>query len=111
MSTVSYDDFQKIDIRSGRIIRAVEFPAARKPAYRLWIDFGPLGIKQSSAQITQLYNCSELVGRQILAVVNFAPKQIADFISEVLVLGIVHENGNVVLATTERDVPPGLRLL
>jgi tRNA-binding protein len=110
MPPISYEDFEKVDIRSGCILKAEDFPAARKPAYKLWIDFGPLGIKQSSAQITRLYAREELAGRQVLAVVNFKPKQVADFISEVLVLGVVLEGGGVALIAPDRQAPPGMRV-
>ena len=86
---ISYSDFEKVEIHSGRVVRAEAFPKANKPAYKLWIDFGPLGIKQSSAQITKLYSPDDLNGRQVLAVTNFPPRQIADYMSEVLVLGAV----------------------
>ena len=109
--TLSYADFEKAEIKAGRIVRAESFPKARKPAYKLWVDFGELGIKQSSAQITKLYTAEELAGRQVLAVTNFPPRQVADFISEVLVLGVVLEDGSVVLIKPDREVPPGARLL
>lgn len=103
---ISFPDFEKVDIRVGTIIEANDFPEARKPAYQLTIDFGPLGIKKSSAQITQLYTKEQLKNRQILAVVNFPPKQIATFMSECLVLGIETENG-VVLLSADKDAPNG----
>ena len=111
MSEISFDDFQKVDVRVGRITRAEPFPEARKPAYKLWIDFGAeLGEKRSSAQITTLYSCEELVGREVLAVVNFPPRQIGPMRSEVLVLGLPDGQGNVVLVEPEREVPTGGRL-
>ncbi len=111
MSEISFDDFQKVDVRVGRITRAEPFPEARKPAYKLWIDFGPeIGEKRSSAQITTYYTCDELVGREVLAVVNFPPRQIGPVRSEVLVLGLPDGEGNVVLVEPEREVPVGGRL-
>src|SRR5213594_4459410 len=108
---VSYDDFEKIDIRVGKIIQVEDFPQARKPAYKLTIDFGPeIGIKKSSAQITLHYKKEDLVGKQIIAVINFAPKQIGPFISEVLTLGVPDQNNNVVLLTPTIPVTNGGRL-
>lgn len=104
---ISWADFEKIDIRSGTILEVTDFPKAKKPAYQLKIDFGPLGIKYSSAQITQHYTATELLGRQIVAVVNFPPKQIANFFSECLVLGIYDHNQHVVLLQPERPVNNG----
>jgi tRNA-binding protein len=105
---ISYDDFTKVDIRVGRIIQVEDFPQARKPAYKLRIDFGPeLGIKRSSAQITNHYTKEELIGRQVIAVVNFPPKQIGPFISEVLTLGVPDSEGKVVLLSSTKDVPLG----
>lgn len=108
---IEYGDFEQIDIRAGRVQRAEEFPAARVPALKLWIDFGPLGVKRSSAQITALYTPADLVGRRVIAVTNFPPKQIATFISEVLVLGVRDDQDRVVLLTPDRDVPLGGRVL
>lgn len=106
----TFDDFMKIDIRVGEIIQAEVFEKARKPAYKLWVDFGEeIGIKKSSAQITDCYELSELVGRQVLAVVNFPPRQIGSFMSEVLVLGTYSDQG-VVLIQPERPVKKGDRL-
>ena len=111
MPTIAFDDFLAVDIRVGRIADVQAFPAARKPSYQLRVDFGPeLGERKASAQLTTLYSPADLLGRQVLAVVNFPPRQIANFFSEVLVLGVPDENGNVVLVEPERDVPPGGRL-
>src|SRR4029078_8644753 len=104
METISWNDFEKIDIRVGTIIEAKDFPKAKKPAYQLTIDFGDMGIKQSSAQITKFYSAEELVGQQVIAVVNFPRKQIADFFSECLVLGVYDENKNVVLIQPKHSV-------
>ncbi|MFS0513323.1 tRNA-binding protein [Nostoc sp. UIC 10607] len=111
MRKVSYDDFEKVEIHVGKVIKVEEFPKAKKPAYKLWIDFGDLGIKKSSAQITKLYEQEELINRLILAVTNFPPRQISDFISEVLVLGVVLDDGEVVLIQPDRDVAVGKRIL
>lgn len=107
----SYDDFLKIDIRCGTIIEVNPFPEARKPAYKLTIDFGaPIGIKKSSAQITRHYQSEELIGRQVLAVVNFQPRQIGPFMSEVLTLGVPDVDGEVVLVAPGQGAPDGGRL-
>lgn len=111
MKTVTYDDFAQLELRVGKVVRVEEFPKARKPAYKMWIDFGELGMKKSSAQITKLYQVEELIGRQVIAVTNFPPRQIADFMSEVLVLGVVLEDGEVALITPDRKVPLGSRIL
>jgi tRNA-binding protein len=107
---IDYEDFERVEMRVGCVVRAEPFPKARKPAYKLWIDFGePLGVKKSSAQVTAYYAPEALVGRQVVAVTNFPPRQVADFMSEVLVLGVPLE-GEVVLLGPERDVPPGGRV-
>ncbi len=111
MSTISFDDFLKVDIRVGQITRVEPFPEARTPAYKLWVDFGgEIGEKKSSAQITRHYTPETLLGRQVLAVVNFPPRQIGKVMSEVLVLGVPDEEGEVVLLGTDHDVPLGGRL-
>ena len=109
--TITYADFEKMDIRVGRIIRAEPFPEARKPAIRLWVDFGPgIGEKRSSAQLIRHYTPEGLVGRQVLAVVNFPPRQIGPVLSEVLVLGVPDEEGQVVLIGPGPEVPRGGKL-
>jgi tRNA-binding protein len=108
MDQISYDDFMKVDIRVGRIVQADEFPQARKPAYKLRIDFGPqIGLKNSSAQITKYYAPGDLVGKLVLGVVNFPPRQIATFFSEVLTLGVILGEGDICLVHPDRDVPLG----
>ncbi|MBA5775764.1 tRNA-binding protein [Stappia sp. F7233] len=109
--TISFDDFLKVDIRVGRIVEAAPFPEARKPAIKLMIDFGPeIGLKKSSAQITRHYSPEELIGRLVLAVVNFPPRQIGPVMSEVLTLGAPDKDGEVVLLTPDKDVPIGGRM-
>ena len=109
--TISFDDFLKVDIRIGTIVEVSPFPEARKPAYRLKIDFGSgIGVKKSSAQITKYYTPESLLGRQVAAVVNFPPRQIGPFMSEVLTLGFPDADGEVILAAAERQVPNGGRL-
>jgi tRNA-binding protein len=110
METILWNDFEKIDIRVGTIVEAKEFHKARKPAYKLTIDFGELGTKQSSAQITKFYLEEELVGQQVVAIINFPPKQIADFFSECLVLGVYDENKDVVLIQPKHSVSNGSKI-
>ncbi|MDA3907269.1 MAG: tRNA-binding protein [Bacteroidales bacterium] len=107
---ITWDDFEKIDIRTGTITKVEEFKKARKPSYKLWIDFGELGIKKSSAQITDHYSLKELLGQQIVAVVNFPPKQIADFISECLVLGAYTKEGSVNILKPSFKSDNGLKI-
>ena len=111
MDKISFDDFLKVDVRVGVVLRAEPYPEARKPAIKLWIDFGDeIGERQSSAQITAHYAPEALIGRQVLAVVNFPPRQIGKFMSEVLVLGLSDEAGNIVLIGPDQPVPTGGRL-
>ncbi len=108
---IDFADFEKVNIRVGRIVDAQDFPEARKPAYKLWVDFGPeIGIRKTSAQVTQNYTKEELVGRMVAGVINFPPRQIGKYMSEFLVLGFPDENGNVTLVRPDKDVPLGGKL-
>jgi tRNA-binding protein len=107
---VTFEDFYKIDVRVGRIIEVLDFKEVRNPSYKIKIDFGELGVKVSSAQITKLYSKENLFNRQIVAVVNFPPKRIAGFKSEVLILGVMKEDGEVILLQPERDAPLGYKI-
>ena len=109
-NTITWADFEKVEIRTGTVVAVEAFPQARKPAYKLTIDFGSLGTKRTSAQLTKLYQTEELVGKQVVAVVNFPPKQIATFMSECLVLGAITDDGTVTLLQTERPTENGLRI-
>ena len=112
MQTIAWDDFLRVELRVGRIVSAEPFPQARKPAYKLQVDFGPeIGMRRSSAQITTLYRPADLVGKLVVAVINFPPKQIGPFVSECLVTGFHTEAGDVALCVPEHDVPLGTRLL
>lgn len=111
MSEITFDDFLKVDIRAGRVVRAEPYPEARKPAIKLWVDFGAgIGEKRSSAQITAHYQPEDLIGRMVMAVVNFPPRQIGKFMSEILVLGVPDQDGEVVLLAPDQNVAPGARL-
>ncbi|MBV1868448.1 MAG: tRNA-binding protein [Marinosulfonomonas sp.] len=111
MSEISFDDFMKVDIRVGQVIRAEPYPEARKPAIKLWVDFGDeLGEKKSSAQITRHYTPEQLIGKKVMGVVNFPPRQIGKFMSEVLVLGVPDADGEVVLLVPDKEIPVGGRL-
>jgi len=110
VTQISYEDFRKVDIRVGRIVEVDDFPQARKPAFKVRIDFGPLGVKTSSAQITTHYTKADLLGRLVIAVVNFRPRQIANFFSEVLTLGVMLKDDEVVLVGPDREVPLGLEI-
>ncbi|MBM1220042.1 tRNA-binding protein [Ponticoccus sp. SC2-23] len=111
MAEITFDDFLKVDIRVGRVVKAEPFPEARKPAIKLWVDYGDeIGVKKSSAQITAHYDPESLIGRQVMAVVNFPPRQIGKFMSEALVLGVPDAQGEVVLIRPDEDVPSGARL-
>jgi tRNA-binding protein len=111
ITTISWDDFEKVDMRAGTIIEVNDFPKAKRPAYKLKIDFGDeIGIRQSSAQITRLYTKEELLNRQVIAVVNFPPKQIADFMSQCLVLGVYDENKDVILLQPGKPVSNGMKV-
>ncbi|MDD5086652.1 MAG: tRNA-binding protein [Candidatus Nanoarchaeia archaeon] len=107
---ITWEDFKKVDMRVGTVLNAEDFPEAKKQAYKLEIDFGPLGIKKTSAQITKLYKKEDLVNKQVIAVVNFPPKQIANFVSEVLVLGVVGKENEVILLELDKKADNGLRI-
>ena len=110
-NTITWSQFAAVDLRVGTVLQAEAFPEARKPAYKLWVDLGELGIKKSSAQITQRYTLEGLIGQQVICVANFAPKQIGPWRSEVLVTGFEDEEGNIVLAQPQAKVPNGQRLI
>ena len=111
MKTITWNDFESVELRVGTIVRAEPFPEARKPAYKVWVDFGPeIGEKKTSVQITALYTLEELVGRQIVGVVNFPPKQVGPFMSEFLLTGFADEAGRIVMAVPDRPVPNGSKL-
>lgn len=110
METISWNDFEKVELRVGTVLEVFEFPKARKPAFKMRIDFGPYGIRMSSAQITKHYTAETLLGRQVVAVINFPEKQIADFMSQCLVTGFADENGDIVLTAVERAVPNGTKI-
>ena len=111
MGDISFDDFVKVDIRTGRVIKAEPFPEARKPAVKIWIDFGDeIGVRKTSAQVTDHYTPEGLIGRQVMAVVNFPPRQIGPFMSEVLVLGVPDEEGAIVLVGPDQETPLGGRM-
>lgn len=111
MDTINWADFEKVELRAGTVLEAFDFPEARKPAYKVRVDFGEFGVKWSSAQITKHYTKQELVGRQIAGVINFPKKQIANFMSEFLVTGFADENGDIVLTAIDKKVPNGSKLI
>lgn len=111
MEYISWANFEKLDIRIGTIIKAESFPEAKKPAYKVWVDLGEkIGIKKTSAQITANYTIAQLIGRQVQCVINFPKKQIGNFMSEILITGYEDENGNIILASVDKDVPNGAKL-
>ncbi|HBZ44732.1 MAG TPA: tRNA-binding protein [Maritimibacter sp.] len=111
MTEISFDDFLKVEVRKGTVVQAEDYPEARKPAIKLWVDFGgDMGVKKSSAQITRHYTPETVVGKEVMAVTNFPPRQIGKFMSEILVLGVPDEDGEVVLITPDKSVPDGGRL-
>jgi tRNA-binding protein len=111
METIAWNDFEKVALHAGTIIEVADFPGARKPAYKVKVDFGPYGIKWSSAQVTKYYTKEELTGRQILGVINFPEKQVANFMSQFLVTGFADANGDIVLAVIDKPVPNGSKLI
>jgi len=111
MGTITWHDFEKVELRAGTITEVTDFPEARKPAYKITVDFGPFGIKRSSAQVTKHYTKAQLEGRQIVGIINFAPKQIANFMSEFLVTGFADENGDIILTSIDKPVPNGSKLI
>ena len=111
MEEINWVDFEKVELRAGTVLEILDFPEAKKPAYKLKVDFGDHGVKWSSAQITKNYSKNELTGRQIIAVLNFPKKQIANFISEFLVTGFADQDGNIILASVERPIPNGSSLI
>ncbi len=111
METITWNHFQKVELRCGTIVDVQPFPEARKPALKVWVDLGEFGIKKSSAQITHYYSADNLLGRQVICVVNFPPKQIATFISEVLITGFADEQGHIVLAVPDKSIRNGARLI
>lgn len=110
MNQIAWADFEKVEIRAGTVVKVEDFPEAKIPAYKVWVDFGEYGIKQSSARITNLYTKEQLPGRQVVCVTNFPPKKIANFSSEILITGFYREDGAVVLAVPEQKVPNGAKL-
>lgn len=111
MDNISFDDFMKVDIRTGRVIKAEAFPEAHKPAIKIWVDFGDdIGVRKTSAQVTVHYTPESLIGRQVMAVVNFPPRQIGPFMSEILLLGVPDADGAIVLVTPDQDTPIGGRM-
>jgi len=111
METITWHNFEQVELRVGTILEAVDFPGARKPAYKIRVDFGPFGVKWTSAQITKHYAKEDLPGRQILGVINFPEKQIANFMSQFLITGFADENGDIVLASIDKPVPNGSKLI
>ncbi|MFD2874359.1 tRNA-binding protein [Mucilaginibacter ximonensis] len=111
METINWSDFEKVELRVGTVLEALDFPEARRPAFKVKVDFGEFGTKWSSAQITKHYTKDELIGRQIVGVINFPKKQIANFMSEFLVTGFADENGDIVLAAVDKPVPNGSKLI
>lgn len=109
--TIDWADFERVALHIGTVVKAENFEGARKPAIKVWVDLGDLGIKKSSAQITQHYRPESLIGKQVICVCNFAPKQIGNFMSEVLVTGFADQNGHIVLSTVDKPVPNGMRLI
>ena len=111
MSSITWSDFERVDIRAGTILEVLDFPKAKKPAYKIKVDFGSFGIKWTSAQVTKHYLKEQLINRQVLGVINLPPKQVADFMSEFLLTGLANEHGDIILAAVDKPVPNGSKLI
>jgi tRNA-binding protein len=111
MESINWHDFEKVELRAGTILEAADFPQARKPAYKIKVDFGPMGIKWTSAQVTKHYSKEQLIGKQVMGVINFPEKQVANFMSQFLLTGFADENGDIILAAIDKPVPNGSKLI
>ncbi|MDB5007417.1 MAG: tRNA-binding protein [Mucilaginibacter sp.] len=111
MESINWHDFEKVELRAGTILEAADFPQARKPAYKIKVDFGPMGIKWTSAQVTKHYSKEQLIGKQVMGVINFPEKQVANFMSQFLLTGFADDNGDIILAAIDKPVPNGSKLI